>query len=223
MLAAIVGSVAFYSARALDNVLTVTGSAKVAVTSDSVKWTMSVTRKVGESGITAGYAQVARDVEKVETFLKGRGISENDITTSTSYLEEVYRYDNSYGPREFNIRQNVVVSSSDVGLVDALSKSISELSAEGVFVSNNWIEFYVSSLPELRVSLLGEAITDARARAEEIAKAGDRRVGALKSASSGVVQVLAKNSVEISDYGSYDTQSLEKEVMVTVRAVFFTR
>jgi hypothetical protein len=42
----------------------------------------------------------------------------------------------------------------------------------------------------------------------------------LRNASSGVVQVLAADGVDISDYGSYDTTSLNKEVMVTVRAVF---
>ena len=41
-----------------------------------------------------------------------------------------------------------------------------------------------------------------------------------RAAASGVVQVLPKGSLEISDYGSYDTSSIEKEVMVTVRATF---
>ena len=45
-------------------------------------------------------------------------------------------------------------------------------------------------------------------------------IGTLRSASSGVVQVLPQGGIEISDYGSYDTQSMNKEVMVTVRATF---
>ena len=36
----------------------------------------------------------------------------------------------------------------------------------------------------------------------------------------GVVQVLAKNSIEISDYGSYDLSSIEKDVFVTVNVTF---
>jgi len=39
----------------------------------------------------------------------------------------------------------------------------------------------------------------------------------------GVVQVMPVNSVEISDYGTYDTGSIEKEVMVTVKALFILR
>ena len=53
-----------------------------------------------------------------------------------------------------------------------------------------------------------------------IATAGGNSVGAIKSASSGVVQVLAPNSVEVSDYGQYDTSKIDKEIMVTVKATF---
>jgi hypothetical protein len=36
----------------------------------------------------------------------------------------------------------------------------------------------------------------------------------------GVVQVTQPNSVDISDYGNYDVSTIEKEVMITVRASF---
>jgi hypothetical protein len=34
------------------------------------------------------------------------------------------------------------------------------------------------------------------------------------------VQVLKVNSTDVSDYGAYDTSTIEKEVMVTITAVF---
>ena len=84
-------------------------------------------------------------------------------------------------------------------------------------------EYYISKLPALRVSLLGRAIADARARASEIAKSGSTAVGALKSASSGVVQVMAPNSTNVEDYGSYDTSTIQKQVMVSARVTFYTK
>jgi hypothetical protein len=72
----------------------------------------------------------------------------------------------------------------------------------------------------LRVSLLGEAVKDAEARAKIIAQSGHRNLGVLTTASMGVVQVLTPNSTDVSDYGSYDTSSQNKEVMITVRATF---
>jgi hypothetical protein len=224
IIAAAVGSYAFYAVRAMDNVLSVTGSTKVAVTSDTVKWRFSVAQKVFEANLQTGYPLLAQDIAATREFLKTNGVSDDAISVSQVYTEEVYNYNaNTTGPREYNLRQEVTVQSKDVKMIDVLSKRINELAAKGVFVQWNNIEYYVSNLPELRVSLLGDAIKDARARAEQIAEAGGQSVGALKAASSGVVQVLAPNSVEVTDYGSYDTQSIEKEVMVTARATFFVR
>jgi hypothetical protein len=168
---------------------------------------------------------LAKDLESVKNFLKTNGVQDDAITISQVFVEEIYKYDpnGANGPREFNLRQEVVVQSKDVKGIDVLSKNITELASKGVFLQGNQLEYFVSNLPELRVSLLGDAVKDAKARAVEIAKAGGQSVGALKAASSGVVQVLAPNSIEVTDYGSYDTQSIEKDVMVTARATFFVR
>ncbi len=82
------------------------------------------------------------------------------------------------------------------------------------------MEYYYSKLPDLRVSLLSDAVKDAKARAEQIAQGTGRGIGNVLSASNGVVQVISPNSVDVSDYGSYDTSSIEKDVMVTIKASF---
>ncbi|MES2014188.1 MAG: SIMPL domain-containing protein [Patescibacteria group bacterium] len=226
VIAAALGSYTFYAVRSLDNVLSVTGSAKTHVTADTVKWRISVTRKVSEFALQSGYPILAKDVKDVQTFLKANAVADDAVTVSPVFVEEMYNYNSNNGsaPRQFNLREEITVTSKDVHAIDALSKNInSELADKGIFISNNWLEFYVSNLADLRVSLLADAVKDAKARATEIAKAGGTKVGALKSASSGVVQVLAPNSIEVTDYGTYDTQSLEKDVMVTARATFFVQ
>ena len=70
------------------------------------------------------------------------------------------------------------------------------------------------------MSLLGKAVKDAKARALSIAENSGAGVGSLESVSGGIVQVLAPNSTDISDYGSYDTSTIEKDIMVTVKAEF---
>ncbi len=223
IIAAALGSYAFYAVHAMDNVLTVTGSAKTHVTSDSVKWRMSLIEKTNEFKMQSAYPLLAKDLSAVTAFLKTNGITDDQVTVSQVFVEQIYNNNQNGGPQEYNLRQEIVVESKDVHGIDALSKKITELSAQGIFLQWNQLEYYVSNLPDLRVSLLGDAVKDAHARAVEIAKAGGQSVGSLKSASSGVVQVLAPNSIEVTDYGSYDTQSLEKDVMVTARATFFVR
>jgi hypothetical protein len=73
---------------------------------------------------------------------------------------------------------------------------------------------------DARIDLLPLAMEDARKRAESIS---GKKAGPLKSVSMGVVQVLQPNSVDISDYGMYDTSTIEKEIMITVRASFSLR
>ena len=116
--------------------------------------------------------------------------------------------------------QNIEVQSDEVKKIDALAKNTMELIKKGVLFTTNSLEFYYSKLPEVRVELLDSAVADAKARANKLAEAGGKKIGVLKSASSGVVQVMAPNSVEVSDYGMYDTSKINKEVMVTVKASF---
>lgn len=215
----------FYSVRSFENTLSSTGSAKIAVTSDTVKWNLQITRKTIEPELKSGYANLGKDVETVKAFLKEKGIADGQIAVSQVFVDEIYKYNQSgdTGPKEFNLRQSVTIQSDDVKGIDALAKNLGELVNRDVFVSSNYLEFFVSKLPEIRVSLLSDAIKDAKARVEQIAKSNGQEVGSLQSAASGVTQVLAPNSIDISDYGQYDTQSLEKEVMVTVRATFFLK
>ncbi len=225
VLASAIGSYTFFAVRSLDNVIAVTGSTKTHVTADTVKWRINVSRKVTEFSMQNGYPLLAKDLESIRSFLKTNNVPDDSISVSPVFVEEIYNYSSNgnAGPREFNLREEITVTSKDVHAIDALSKNITQLADKGIFVSGNGLEFYVSNLAELRVSLLADAVKDAKARATELAKAGDKKVGALKSASSGVVQVLAPNSIEVTDYGTYDTQSIEKDVMVTARATFFVK
>src|SRR5690606_2242284 len=128
--------------------------------------------------------------------------------------------------REYTLRQTITVQSiteDDVTKITQLAKNTQALTNQGVIFSTYQPEYYYSKLSELRVSLLADAIKDAKARATELAESSGSRVGTLKAASTGVVQVLSPNSVEVSDYGQYDTSSIEKDVMVTVRATFTVR
>ncbi|MBC7334387.1 MAG: SIMPL domain-containing protein, partial [Actinobacteria bacterium] len=130
-----------------------------------------------------------------------------------------YLYD-PYAPREYILRQNVEIKSSDVEKITSIAKNTQKIIDQGVIFSTNSLEYYYSKLPELRISLLSEAVKDAKLRAEQIAKGSGREIRSIKSATSGVVQVLPVYSTEISDYGAYDTSTIEKEVMVTVSVVF---
>ncbi len=220
VLAASVGAYAAYAIKSFDNGLTVTGSAKTRVEADSAKWTLNLTRTASEDTLQAGYDKVASDLKKTRAFLSAKGFSDDQITVVPVNVSEVYHSDQYSGPKEYTLSQVVTVQSEDVAKVGQIAGEVQGLIAQGVFAQANAPEYYYSKLADLRVSLLADAIHDAKARAEQIAKSNGNAVGTLKAASSGVVQVLAPNSVEIQDAGQYDTTTVNKDVTATVRATF---
>jgi hypothetical protein len=219
IIATAVGSWTFFSIKSVDFTLSVTGSAKEHVTSDSAKWVTVLSRTVKESSIRSGYVLLDQDLNVVKKFFKAQGIDENNLTISPIFMDQVY-HQNDVGEKEFNLHQSVEYTSKDVAKVTAMSKLVVNIIDQGVLLSTQSLEYSYSKLADLRVSLLSAAVKDAKSRAVSIAKESGRGVGSLVSASSGVVQVLPPNSVDVSDYGAYDTASIEKEVMVTVKAAF---
>lgn len=210
-----------YSVRALDNQLSVTGSAKQAVKADSVKWMVSISRPSKSVTLKDNYAALASDLKVVKSFFVKNDFEESSLNVSTVFMDEVYESSNpSPENKSYILRQTVELSSKDVVKVSEMSKNIQDIINKGVLLSSQAPSYSYSTLANLRVSLLAAALSDAKARAESIVGMTGNKVGKLKSASSGVVQVLPVGSVEVSDYGSYDTSSIDKEVMVTVRASF---
>ena len=214
-----IGSFTFYKLRSMDYIST-TGSAKKAVVSDKVKWATTITRSIKQSTIKDGYTKLDADLKEVKDFLATNGIPAESIDISPVFMNEVYEQ-NPGLDKKYNLIQNIEIQSADVQKISDLSKNTNSLVADkGVMFSTNSLEFYYSKLPEARVTLLANAVQDAKARAEQLASAGGKKIGVMKSASSGVVQVMAPNSVEVSDYGMYDTSKINKEIMVTVKASF---
>jgi len=217
--AAFIGAYAFYQVRSLDNTLTVTGSTTKAVTSDHVKWVGVINRVAKVSTLKQGYADMAKDLVFVKEFLKEKNIPENQTVISPIFMDQ--NYDQPQGAeRSYTLRQNIDINSSDVNVVGEIAKNIQPLIEKGVIFSTQSLEFTYTKLPEERVAMLGDAVKDAKDRAASLAIASGKVVGQLKSASSGVVQVMSANSTDVSDYGSYDTSKIEKNIMMTVKASF---
>lgn len=224
---AFVVSNTIYNVKNLDNILTVTGSTRYKVTSDTVKWTANITKTVKMSDLKSGYTQIAKDMDNVIQFYKNNGVLESEIKTYPVYMDKDWSYNNSGQKPEdqlYILRQNVEVNSSNVETISNLAKDTAKLASVDALYSTQSVEYYYSKLPELRVNLLSDAIKDAKLRAEKIAESNNQTVGSLRSASMGSVLVLAPNAnVEDGQWGSYDTSSIDKEIMVTVRASFIIK
>lgn len=204
--------------KSFDNLLVVTGSSKQLVVSDIAKWNASFSRNSYDTNLNDGYTKMKSDEEIVRSFLRENGVSENEITITPVSMQKDYKYDSNYDkPDEYTLTQNVTIESNDIEKIKLISTSAQSVIEKGVIFSANAPQYYYSKLSGSRIDLLPLAMEDARKRAESIS---GKKAGSLKSVSMGVVQVLQPNSVDISDYGMYDTSTVEKEIMITVRASF---
>jgi len=220
IISACIGAGVFYQVKGMDRSLTVTGSAKKQVTADIAKWTGSFSRTVFEADLKSGYTGMANDLKAVKKFFVDRGIKETDLVISPVYLDQQYRDPSNQGPQQYILRQTVELQLKDIKKVTDLAKETQALINQGVIFSPSAPEYYYSNLPQTRIDLLTDAVNDARSRAEKIASAGGRKVGSLKEASVGVTQVTSVNSIDVSDYGTYDTSKPDKDVMITVKTTF---
>lgn len=215
--------IAAYTAQNIkraQDVIVVTGSAKTSVVADTARWIINLDTKTGTTNQQAGFNRLEEATKKAVAYLESQGLTEYETPAMNVYTN--YSYPQYAEPifTGYTVSRQIIVRSSDVEKISMLANSIEPFTGPNYNVTTGSLELTYSKLDELRVTLLSEAIKDATARADAIAKETDRSIGVLRSASSGVVQVLPQDGIDISDYGTYDTQSMGKDVMVTVRATF---
>lgn len=218
-MALIAGYIA-YDIKLGNDVIEVTGSAKRTVTADTARWFIHLETKTGVTEQQQGYARLESATKRILTYLAEQGFVDVETPAIGTYPD--YQYPQYGAPIQIGhtVSRDLIVRTGDIERLQALANTIEPLSGAGYNVSTGMLELTYGQLAAARVELLSDAIADAKDRATAIAKDSGRSVGALRTATGGVVQVLPQGGIEISDYGSYDTQSMKKDIMVTVRATF---
>ena len=120
--------------------------------------------------------------------------------------------------RGYNGQQTLTVKTDDLAKVQEARAKIVEFKADGHNVGNNSLEFLVGNLDEIKLSLIGAATKNAKARAQEFAKNGDVKVGLMRAASQGTFDILSAdgNNEEDTYGGNFDTSSINKIARVVV-------
>ena len=203
----------------------VTGSARRPIRSDFIVWRLTVSTQ-GMSLSTAS-AELNRSADRVRAFLRAEGVNDSLLTVKpveaygipemTAEGRETGRILASRVSQTFEIR------SPDVDGITRVSQRASSLITEGVPLQSQAPEYLYTRLSEIRNSLLEDATTDARQRAEAIVKSTGAAIGAVRDARMGVFQVTPRYSTEVSDYGINDVTSIDKDVTAVVRVTFSIR
>ncbi|MFM2423735.1 MAG: hypothetical protein RLZZ70_122 [Candidatus Parcubacteria bacterium] len=209
-----------YDIKLAGDTIEVTGSAKEAVTADRGRLVLTMETRTGMGDQAAGTQRMQAAVDAATAYLATQELTEYEAPAGSIQPDYYYPTNGPAVQTGYIITRSLVIRSGDIDKLLVLANDTTPLTGAGYTVSSAGLELTYSKLDEMRVKLLSSAIKDATDRAEAIADESGRAVGVLRNATGGVVQVMAVDGVDISDYGSYDTGSQNKEVMVTVRAVF---
>lgn len=208
----------------LSKTITLTGSAKKKVDSDLAKWTIGLSRHASPQDVKGAYTALKNDGDALRQYAKSRGVDEKAITFLPASTDPVYEqlpnYAQSQKIVEYIVRQEVRFESGNLDAVEKLAKEATQLIDKGIILDYQRTEYFYTKLDDLRPELFAAATKDAKVRANAIAEGTGVKVGDLQSARTGVIQVLTPNSTDVSDYGSYDLSTKEKEITATVNVAF---
>ena len=204
-------------ARNGGDVITVTGSAKQRITSDYVIWDISVSAQADTPPAAAN--QLAAWAKAVQTFLTAHGVESSELTVQPPQVSTLTA-NNSQKVVAFVVTRNYEVRSARVSAIAAVADASGTLVSENVPIQAQPLQYVFTKLPALRPTLLAAAIRDAEHRGSVLLSATGSKIGKLRGVDVGVFQVTSPNSTQVSDYGVYDTSTLQKDVTAVVNVTF---
>lgn len=221
VVATFIVAITFSNIKDNDQSITTTGSAKQVIVSDLGILRGTIT--VQAESPKAAYQQLQSEKPIVLNYLINKGFSEDAIEFQTSNTYANYMYNQNgqqIGISSYTTSQTISVSSTDVNKVKDVSLDISSLVEQGVNFMVHSPEYYYTKLGDIKIEIQAEAAKDAMTRGERIAAATGRKLGALRRARMGVIQITPENSNMVSDMGINDVSSIRKEITAVVNADF---
>lgn len=205
-----------------DEAITVTGSAKKRITSDLVVWSAGVSAQA--PALTDAYKQLSDSVPRIKQYLLSKGIPEDQMTVSSISTTQLHGKDGDGNETSeitsYSLSQQIEVRSSDVAKIAQIAREATELINQGILIESAAPKYYYTQIGDLKIEMLGEAAKDAKERAERIASSTGNSIGSVRSAKMGVLQITAADSTDVSDYGVYDTSTIEKDMTAVVNVSF---
>lgn len=222
VLAALIATWGVTRLRSADQTIVVTGSARKRITSDLIVWRAGVSYQAPQ--LSDAYRALTGAVPRVKAYLAGKGVPESQMTVSS--ISSTTQQGRDRDGQEtgqivgYTLRQTIEIRSTDVDKISRLSREATELINQGILLESMAPEYHYTKLGDLKIQMLAEAARDAKTRAEQIARSVGSRIGAVRAARMGVLQITPADSNEVSDSGMSDTSSREKDITSVVNITF---
>ena len=202
--------------------VTVKGLADKEVVADFVIWTLSMRRANRDIG--AAQREIKADRDRLIAFLIKKGFAEEELERVPISIQDKQATQYS-GPNtikddsaRYVASATVVVRSAKVGVARIAFGGMDELMQTGILLAvgrddgrSNLVYRY-TKFNELRPSLIADATKNARLSAEKFASDSNKRVGAIRSAQQGLIQIFGEEGQD--EAGGYVATSYRKKIRV---------
>ena len=208
-----------------NDTITVKGYAEVGVTADTAVWRGKLVAR--GATLEDAYRELELGVARFLEFATEQGVDTSlvELQPASSFINHpVIEGQLQTGQIEsYTLERQFRYSSSEVARIGEIARASAELLRRGVDVQTWPPEYYVSAIDDVKLDLLAQATANAMSRAERLARSSGVEVGRLRSARQGVFQITPPNSTAVSDYGMYDTQTIDKTAKAVVTATYAIR
>lgn len=207
--------------RSGNRTVTVKGLVEREVKADRAIWTLDL-RRAG-ADLKETQARIGADRAAALAFLKKQGFPDAEIERSPirTIDKRAREYEQPQGSDSLRyiLTTSLVVTTPDVDRVRSALGSTDELLESGVLLGGGEggpanPRFVVSKFNDLRPQLLAEATKSARAMAQQFASDSGSRVGSIRSANQGMIQIFGSDGNDES--GTFSPTST---VMKRIRVV----
>lgn len=205
----------------------VKGVAEKVVTSDLAAFNCSIAIK--SSTRSEGYASLSKAADLLKGKLDALGFNESMREDENYSCNEMYRTVKSVKNGKeisesifdhYELTYSVRVRTKDVQVVEKNVLKIYELAAQRLDVFVGKPEYYISNPEQYKLELVDQASASAAERARIAAAQSGSALGSLITARQGVIQITRQASNDTSDYGVYDTTSVNKIIRLVMTMEF---
>src|SRR5690606_2448432 len=200
LIATTIVAITFKNIKSENQSINTTGSARTVIVSDLGVLNGSLSSTAGSP--SEAYQELRRQSPFLINYLKEKGFEESKTEFKTISQYPNYSYNQNgqqMGIMSYTATQMISITSSDVNKIRETSVDISSLIEKGVNFVVFTPEYYYTKIGDIKIEIQAEAAKDAMTRGERIAEATGRKLGVLRRARMGVIQITPENSNLVSD------------------------
>jgi uncharacterized protein len=202
--------------------LRVTGYAETFVKADTAEWRLNLHTYAAAK--PDAYGKLNADLGTLKALLLSKGLKPEEIKEGSLSADTRFKITyNGYATTEvegYDMRKAYTVRTQNIAAVQGLTKEVETLVGNGMDLQADAPQYLFSQLDSLKLELISNATKNAKERATTMTRQTGDSIGTMLNASSGVFQITSPNSTDVSDYGMYDTSTVDKKITSVVNITF---